>query len=98
MPFYRINGSMVHVRGRNLPPPCIERVGFDTQAAEFDVCGGISAFQCDWDVGSGKSCDRHLCAAHTHEVGRNVHYCPDHHLAHINTRPQLGLFTSLVQP
>jgi len=96
MPFYRFNGMTVHMRGRNLPHPCLELVGFHSQAAEWSVCGGISAFQCDWDVGDGKTCDRHLCATHAHEVGKNRHYCPDHNLAHINTQPQLGLFTSLV--
>ncbi|MGN4188738.1 hypothetical protein [Burkholderia gladioli] len=27
---------------------------------------------------SGKICDRHLCAAHAHQVGPDVHFCPTH--------------------
>lgn len=96
MPFYRINGHTVHMRGTKLPPACLERVGFHSQAAEWSVCGVMTGFQCDWPVGES-TCDRHLCEAHAHQVGKNRHYCPDHHLQLINTQAQPGLFTSLVQ-
>ncbi|MDR3100794.1 MAG: hypothetical protein LBV73_27490 [Paraburkholderia sp.] len=51
---------------RRAPPPC-----------SVDGCDASSGFQCDYRVGR-KRCDRHLCAAHAHEVGPDVHFCPEH--------------------
>lgn len=35
-------------------------------------------FQCDWKVGKGRTCDKHLCAQHAKEVAPNKHLCPEH--------------------
>ncbi|WP_206002546.1 hypothetical protein [Paraburkholderia antibiotica] len=43
-----------------------------------DGCGAESDFQCDYPVGPRKTCDRHLCATHAHEIAPDVHYCPEH--------------------
>jgi hypothetical protein len=43
-----------------------------------DSCRAPSGYQCDYPVRPGKTCNRYLCANHAHEVGTNVHYCPEH--------------------
>lgn len=43
-----------------------------------DGCRAPSGYQCDYPVRPGKTCDRHLCVTHAHEVGADVHYCPEH--------------------
>lgn len=95
MPFYKINGMSVHIRGsKKLPPGCRAGVGIESVAA----CLAPSGYQCDWDIGSGKTCDRHLCAAHAHQVAKNRHYCPAHFQEHTASQRQTALFTELVQP
>jgi hypothetical protein len=56
-----------------------------------DRCNAPSGFQCDHRAQSGKTCDRHLCAAHAHQVGDDVHFCPTH-LAETGGERQRGLF------
>ncbi|ADG20353.1 hypothetical protein BC1002_6511 [Paraburkholderia atlantica] len=41
-------------------------------------CASSSSYQCDYPVGPRKTCDRHLCAKHAHEIAPDVHYCPEH--------------------
>ena len=41
-------------------------------------CTAPSSFQCDHPTKSGKTCDRHLCAKHAHEIGSDLHRCPEH--------------------
>ena len=41
-------------------------------------CGAASGYQCDYPVSTRKTCDRHLCATHAHEIAPDVHYCPEH--------------------
>lgn len=45
-------------------------------------CGYAGAFQCDWKIGKGKRCDKHLCAEHAQEVAPNKHLCPEHQKAY----------------
>lgn len=97
MPFYRINGMTVHMRGTRLPPACKEKTGFSATHAEASYCLAMSTYLCDWPVEGGKTCDRPLCAVHAHQAAKNRHYCPNHHAESINTSPQRGLFTSLVK-
>lgn len=54
-------------------------------------CNAPSGFQCDHRVKSGKTCDRHLCAAHAHQVGDDMHLCPTH-LAETGGKRQRDLF------
>lgn len=35
-------------------------------------------FQCDWKIGNGRTCDKHLCAQHAKEVAPDKHLCPEH--------------------
>lgn len=98
MPWYRINGMTIHMRGTKLPPACVAKVGFSSQHAEATHCLAVSTHLCDWPVDGGRTCDLPLCDAHAREVGKNRHYCPDHYAASINANLQLGLFTSLGQP
>lgn len=94
MPFYRIDGLVVHIRGSKLPPPCRAVVGIGDKR---HFCAGISGFYCDWPTGGGRTCDAALCDAHARQVGPNRHYCPDHHAEHTNNQAQRGLFTGLVE-
>ena len=95
MPFYRINGMVVHVKGsKKLPPACRALLGMEGTAQ--DLCGAISGFYCDWPAGGGRTCDAALCEAHAFEVGKNRHYCPAHRQDHQDAQAQRGLFTSLV--
>ena len=95
MPFYRINGMNVHVRGsKHLPPPCSASAGL---LASDGVCAAPSGYQCDWDIGKGLTCDRHLCTDHAHQFGRNKHYGPAHRQQHLDQQPQARLFTNLVK-
>lgn len=99
MPWYRMNGTTVHVRGsKKLPPGCMAKVGIQTSdGAAMQLCLAISGFQCDWDAGNGKTCSVHLCHAHALQVGKNRHYCPSHFQQHQAEAQQPGLFTSMVQ-
>lgn len=97
MPFYRINGMVVHVKlsGRAKPAgPCAAVVGFSAAAAERDYCCAPGAYLCDSPTPTG-TCSAAMCERHVHQVGRNRHYCPDHAARHRALEPQLGLFTSL---
>lgn len=95
MPFYRINGAIVHIKfgGKKRPPaPCVAPIGVDAAR-----CCGISQFLCDWPLSDGKTCDAPLCPVHAHEVGKNRHYCHIHHAQHLHQQPQLALFTELAR-
>lgn len=74
MPWYRINGMTVHLNlgRRKTPPPQCHAPG------EKDICRGIGAYTCDWDLGHGLECGMPLCEEHAHQVGRDKHYCPKH--------------------
>lgn len=101
MPFYQINGTMVHMRGTKLPPPCSAKVvlkGSLDAALTCNWCRVPSGYLCDRPVDGGRTCDRALCEAHAFEVGKNRHYCPECRADHIDNPAQNGLFTSLVQP
>lgn len=54
-------------------------------------CNAPSGFQCDHRMKGGKTCDRHLCATHAHQVGDDVHFCPTH-LAETGGERQRDLF------
>ena len=54
------------------------------------ACGEPSRFQCDWKIGGGKTCDKHLCAKCAKEVRPEKHLCPDHLAAYrqwLESRP-----------
>ncbi|VWB97369.1 hypothetical protein BLA15816_04704 [Burkholderia lata] len=59
--------GIVCTRGRKRAPRC-----------SVPGCQASSAFQCDFHTTTVKTCDRHLCAVHAHEVGDDVHFCPTH--------------------
>lgn len=45
------------------------------------VCGFLAAFQCDYPLGKGKTCDAHLCQQHAIQQGpatEDRHFCPTH--------------------
>ncbi|KPD17229.1 hypothetical protein ADM96_20145 [Burkholderia sp. ST111] len=54
------------------------RGGKSVRRCSVAGCNAPSGFQCDYPVRPGKTCDRHLCAKHAHEIGVDVHRCPDH--------------------
>ena len=63
MPCYKTKDG-VHICGE-LGPHC-------------EDCSDVSAFLCDFPVGKGKTCDRHMCKDHATEVAPDVHYCKGH--------------------
>lgn len=40
------------------------------------------AFQCDWKIAKGTTCDKHICAEHAQEVAPDKHLCPEHQKAY----------------
>lgn len=42
-------------------------------------CGDVGTILCDYPVGNGKTCDRHICENHANEVADDIHYCHSHH-------------------
>lgn len=79
MPWYRVNGMMVHLKvgGRHAPKACGVLFGGSPNAQ----CMGIAPYLCDWPTGEGRTCDLPCCEEHAHEVGPNRHYCPEHSAA-----------------
>ncbi|MGF6806244.1 hypothetical protein OKW30_001370 [Paraburkholderia sp. Clong3] len=69
IPFRTPDGTsgIVCTRDRRTGPRCA-----------VDGCRAPSGYQCDYPVSPRKTCDRHLCANHAHEVGADIHYCPEH--------------------
>lgn len=47
-------------------------------ASKCACCAQGAVFQCDWKVGSGKTCDAYLCAGHAYQVAEGKHLCPEH--------------------
>lgn len=41
-------------------------------------CTEAGTRQCDYRLGSGRDCDKHLCAGHAVKMGDDVDFCPDH--------------------
>lgn len=80
MPFYRVNGLMVHLNlggklRKNPPAPCCGRIAIDG----FDHrCMAISEYLCDAEVSEGKTCDAPLCTQHAKQIGADRHLCPRH--------------------
>lgn len=68
-PFRMPDGTrgIVCTRGRRRAPRC-----------SVEGCNAPSGFQCDHRGARGKTCDRHLCAVHAHQVGEDTHFCPAH--------------------
>lgn len=80
MPFYRVNGQMVHLNlggklRKNPPRPCCAPIEVGGKRAR---CGGISGFLCDHKNSDGSTCDAPLCDVHAKPVGNDVHLCPIH--------------------
>lgn len=105
MPFYRINDTVVHMRGTKLPPACVAKVkalktGLDG-AFQCHTCLAPSGFLCDWPSttarGKPGTCDAALCHVHSGQVGENKNYCPEHLQLHREQQGP-GLFTHLGEP
>lgn len=83
MPWYRMkDGTPMHLnfgsRGnKRAPLPCMAR------REDKSTCLVISAYECDWKLGGGKTCDKPICAGHAQQVGPNKHLCPDHQVAYV---------------
>lgn len=79
MPFFRINGLMVHMRlggpKAKQPKPCVARIEIDGKACR---CMALSGYLCDWRMFDGRTCDQPLCDEHAHQVGADRHLCPAH--------------------
>lgn len=67
MPCYRIGNAIVCTRAR---------------LHKCAACDQVAQYQCDWKLGAGKTCDRHLCDRHALEVAPDKHLCPEHQRAY----------------
>ena len=77
MPWYRVGGKPIHLRlGKSKHPPPAQCHA----PGDGDICRGIAAFECDWDLGHGLTFGMPLCPACALEIGPNQHYCPKHAL------------------
>lgn len=87
MPYVRLPGGFVaHVK---MAKPRLRRcVG----GQPGRPCQTGAAFQCDYQVAEGKTCDAWCCRAHATSVGPDIDHCPQH------AGQQAGLFTGLVTP
>lgn len=91
MPFYRVNGLMVHLnlggKLRKKPPaPCCAPIVLDGQRVR---CMGVSGYLCDQDVGYGHTCNAPLCEQHATQVGKDLHLCPAHAAERAEQTPEL---------
>lgn len=88
MPFYRVNGVMMHLNmgRRQGPAQCRAALALD---GKMVVCCGISAYLCDHDMGHGQTCDRPLCEIHKGQVGKNENLCPKHLAERLAREPKL---------
>jgi len=55
-------------------------------------CGDVGTNLCDYPVGArGRTCDRPICEAHSHEIGPNMHYCETHYRMWKQTAERQGV-------
>jgi hypothetical protein len=78
MPWYRINGMMVHMRGTKLPAACEARTTPSNPVVPSQRCLAPSSFLCDYALPNGKTCDAPLCAEHAQEISPDRHLCQRH--------------------
>lgn len=81
MPFYRVNGTLMHLKlsGRKPhPSPCCARIPSTEAGKPTARCMAISTILCDWPLEGGGTCDAPLCEDHAVEVAVNEHLCPLH--------------------
>jgi hypothetical protein len=82
MPWYRVNGMMMHLNfGRDkkrIPVPCQAKHA----ASSNEWCAAISEYQCDWKLGDGRRCDKWICKEHALNVAQDKHLCPNHQIAY----------------
>jgi hypothetical protein len=96
MPYYRSEKlGVYHMRGRNLPKPCGERIVVNGKEV---TCLFPSDYLCDGPGAGARTCDRPLCGAHATQTGPNKHLCPACRTAAADASGQRSLFTHLVQP
>lgn len=93
MPWYRINGMAVHMKGTKLPPACRTVIELDGKRVH---CMNLAGYFCDWPVGGGSLCSLPMCDEHRHQAGENLDYCLAHKLDAERAHPQQGLFTGLM--
>lgn len=95
MPFYRVNGLMVHVKlgGKRSkwPAPCCARVPSSGGGKPEVRCMAISSLLCDWPLEGGRTCDAPLCDEHALAIGPDRHLCPLHAQRRGELRAQRGL-------
>ena len=96
MPYYRVNGLMVHLNlggklRKNPPAPCCARIPEKPGPKTVSMrCFAISAYLCDHENSDGKTCDAPLCDEHAKQIGKDRHLCPRHAAERAATAP--GLF------
>lgn len=91
MPFYRVNGLMVHVNlggklRRNPPAPCCAPI--ETEGTRVR-CLAISSLLCDHRNSDGRTCDAPLCERHAKQICKDRHLCPRHAAERAQLAPEL---------
>ena len=96
MPWYRVHGTMVHIRMTNTkkrpaPAPCCAPIPNPSkEAGKPEVrCMAISTYLCDWPLDGGGTCDAPLCEEHARLIAPDRHLCPRHVKQRDDERPQL---------
>lgn len=76
MPWYRMRmdrgghpDAFYHLNMKNSPRPC-------------SICFDIGGRLCDWNLPSGKDCDRSICEHCSTEPAKDKDLCPEHALAY----------------
>lgn len=89
MPFYRVNGTVMHVK--LLGPKSTHLKPWCSRLQTGERCCGVSPFLCDRPVDSG-TCDAPLCEAHARATWPGCHLCPLHAPRRDELPGQKGLF------
>ena len=95
MPWYRINGMAVHLKGSKLPPACRAFVVTE-DGVTLQRCADLAPYLCDGPgISPASTCDAPMCSLHAWEVDTDKHLCPQHLEMHVHTQTQRGFFTDL---
>jgi hypothetical protein len=78
MPWYRMHGMMVHMRGTKLPAACVARTTPANPIVPSQRCLAPSSYLCDHQLENGKTCDAPICSEHAQQIGPDRHLCPRH--------------------
>lgn len=74
--------SIIRSNGQTVGFICGDFSEDEINMDDCSECGDnfpAAEFLCDYPVGYDKTCDRKLCRKCAKTVGKDMHYCPQHH-------------------